>query len=304
MLFGTSVLVFVVVRASPGDPVLLVYAAEAGGGLSRAEQQRLLSELGLDRPVYEQYGLWLTKVVHLDLGRSFRTGEPVASYVIQRLGRSLYLAAGATLLGCIVGIPMGALAAWRRNTLTDYIVRAFLITGLALPNFWLGELLVLALVRMFHWSPPLVYESFLAHPLGNLKMTGWPMLILGYALAAYVGRMARTSMVDILAEDYVRTARAKGLSERSVIAVHALKNSLIPIMTIAGVYFGVLVGGTVVMESVFNIPGLGRALVESVWQRDYAVIQGILLTIGVAVVVVNLLTDILYAYADPRIRYG
>lgn len=297
--FGVSILIFVLMRILPGD----LAAVMLGDNATPEALQSWRHYLGLDKPILEQYVRWVAGVVQLDFGRSFYTDEPVLQELLVKAGPTLNLALAAMVITLLIGIPLGVLAALYQDRWIDYISRVVSIAGLAIPTFWLGAMLLLGLALVLHWSLPMDYVGPFSDPSQNLQKMVLPALVLGYAQAAIVARMTRSCMLEVLREDYVRTARSKGLMERVVVLRHALKNAVLPVVTVAGVIFAVMLSGTVVVEMVFTIPGVGRLLVDSIYRRDYPVIETTLLAIATVVVLVNLLTDLVYAWLDPRIAY-
>lgn len=300
MLVGVSIIIFVVVRVVPGDLVALKLG-EYPTPEARAE---LEAALGLDRPVVLQYWSWLSDLVRGDFGESLWTARPVLEEVSRRAPATVELTILATVISLIVGIPAGLLSAVRQNSLTDQLVRLFAIGGLALPNFWLGILIVTVPAIWFNWAPPLTYTSFTDDPLANIWQMMFPALVLGYFVTAQLTRMTRAVLLETLRQDFVRTARAKGLPERTVLNRHALRNALIPLVTVLGNQIGYLIGGTVVIESIFSLPGIGVLILDALRQRDYPLIQGSLLLVAVVVAIINLIVDIIYSILDPRIQYG
>ncbi len=302
-LFGVAAITFVVLRVVPGDIVALKYA-DSGATIPREQMETERARLGLDKPVWAQFLDWLGGLARLDLGESMWTGQPVAREVAIRLELSLQLAAMATLIAVLISIPLGVLAAVRQDTWVDYAIRVFSIAGLAVPSFWLGLLIILGLLSFFRWSPPLSFTPFATNPGENLAQLIWPALAVGYRYSAVATRMTRSTVLEVLREDYVRTARAKGLAERAVVARHALRNALLPIVTVIGLEFAFLVGGLVVTEQVFNLNGIGKLLVDAVTRRDYTMTQSLILLISATFVLVNFVVDLLYGWLDPRVSYG
>jgi peptide/nickel transport system permease protein len=301
-LLGVATLVFLLLRVLPGDVVLLRLAGEGGkvaDEVLRAERARL----GLDHALWRQYVDWIWGLVQGDLGLSMWTGRPVAQEIRIRMTLSLELTILATLLAVAVSIPLGTLAAIRRATWVDYLLRVFSISGLSLPSFWLAVLIVLMLLRLFAWSPPLTFTAFWQDPVANLSQLIWPALVVGFRSAALSARMMRSALLDVLGDDYIRTARAKGLSERAVVRRHAVRNALLPVVTVVGLESAVILGGLVVTEQVFNLNGLGKLLLEAVTRRDYTLTQALVMLSASTFVVMNLLVDLCYAWLDPRIRY-
>ena len=301
-LLGVATLVFLLLRVLPGDVVLLRLAGEGGkvaDEVLRAERARL----GLDHALWRQYVDWIWGLVQGDLGLSMWTGRPVAQEIRIRMTLSVELTILATLLAVAVSIPLGTLAALRRATWVDYLLRVFSISGLSLPSFWLAVLIVLMLLRLFAWSPPLTFTAFWQDPVANLSQLIWPALVVGFRSAGLSARMMRSALLEVLGDDYIRTARAKGLSERAVVRRHAVRNALLPVITVVGLESAVILGGLVVTEQVFNLNGLGKLLLEAVTRRDYTLTQALVMLSASAFVVMNLLVDLCYAWLDPRIRY-
>ena len=301
-LLGVATLVFLLLRVLPGDVVLLRLAGEGGkvaDEVLRAERARL----GLDHALWRQYVDWVWGLVRGDLGLSMWTGRPVAQEIRIRMTLSVELTILATLLAVAVSIPLGTLAALRRATWVDYLLRVFSISGLSLPSFWLAVLIVLMLLRLFAWSPPLTFTAFWQDPVANLSQLIWPALVVGFRSAALSARMMRSSLLEVLGDDYIRTARAKGLSERAVVRRHAVRNALLPVITVVGLESAVILGGLVVTEQVFNLNGLGKLLLEAVTRRDYTLTQALVMLSASTFVVMNLFVDLCYAWLDPRIRY-
>jgi peptide/nickel transport system permease protein len=263
------------------------------------------SYYGLDQPLYLQYASWLGSVLRGDAGYSVRTGQPVSTAIANRLPVTIELAIAAAIVALALGIPLGLASALRSGSGVDLVARGFGLIGLALPNFWLGTLAILLFARYLHWMPNTGgYVDFLADPAANLRFLIFPALTLGVSMAAVVMRTTRSAMLDVLGADYIRTARAKGLQARDVIERHALKNGLIVVVTILGIQVGYLLGGAVVVEEVFSLPGLGRMLLNAINQRDYALVQGGVLVIASLFVAANTVVDVLYGFLDPRIRFA
>ena len=300
-LFGLSVLVFLLARLIPGDVVQV--------SLEQAERtpemvQELRSFFGLDQPLYVQYWRWLSDVLQGDLGTSWRSGNSVMELILDRLSVTAELTILAMVVSIGLGVPLGILAATRQNSPLDYLVRVMSMFSLSIPEFWQGIMLILVLSITLGWIPSLEYVDFWKDPVTNLSIMILPAVSVGTVASANIVRMTRATMLEELRQDYVRTARAKGLHDRVVIYSHALKNTLIPVVTIAGLQIGYLMGGIVVMEAVFTLPGVGRLMLLAISQRDYPLIQGVVLFIATIFVFSNLLVDVLYAYVNPRIRYG
>lgn len=291
VLLGVSVVVFVAIRLIPGDPALLM----AGQAATQEVVQQIRTTLGLDRPLPVQYLYFLRNVLRGDLGRSLFNGAPVVEELSQRFPRTVRLALASILVASFIGIPAGVLAATRRSTWVDTLVMVVALAGVSVPVFWLGLNLILMFSVRLQWLPAFGYETW--------RHLILPSFTLGAASAAIVARMTRSAMLEVLSQDYVRTARAKGLAERVVVNRHALRNALIPVVTILGLQLGTLLSGAVLTETVFAWPGIGRLLVEAVLARDYPVIQGATLLIAATFVALNVLVDVLYGLLDPRIRY-
>ncbi|HEX9269368.1 MAG TPA: ABC transporter permease [Candidatus Limnocylindria bacterium] len=300
-LVGVAVLTFVVMRAVPGDIVALRYA---GSNVSQdiIDQERHI--LGLDKPMYAQFVDWMGSVSRLDLGDSLWTGHPVIEEVKVRLGLSVELAIIATLLAVAIAIPLGIIAALRQDTWVDYAIRVFSIGGLAMPSFWIGIVLVLLFLTFFEWAPPLTFTPLWDDPVQNLAQMILPAVAVGYRYSAVAMRMTRSSVLEVMREDYIRTARAKGVRERFVVVRHALRNSLLPVVTVISLEFAFLIGGLVVTEQVFNLNGIGKLLVDAVAHRDYTLVQALVLLLAAVFVFVNFVVDLLYVAIDPRIRYS
>jgi peptide/nickel transport system permease protein len=302
-LLGVAVIVFLIMRVIPGDVALMILGGDDGGQINQAQVDALRQELGLDRPLIVQFGAWLWGVVRLDFGNSLWTGQPISHELAIRLPLSLQLALMATFVSVLIAIPLGTLAAVRQDSWVDYVVRVVSIGGLAIPSFWIGILCILFLVIYFGWGPPLEFTPPWVDPWVNLEMMIWPVVTVGYRYAAVTTRMTRSTVLEVLREDYIRTAWAKGLRERVVVLRHALKNSMLPVITLVGTEFAFLIGGLVVTETVFTLNGIGRFVVEAVAHRDYPVVQALVFLIAFSFVMVNLLVDLTYAWFDPRIRY-
>jgi len=301
-LLGVAILTFVIMRMVPGDIVELRYAS-GGAGVSQELIDHERALLGLDKPMYAQFADWMGGIVRLDFGQSLWTGRAVLDEIAVRLELSIELAVLATLLAIALAVPLGVLAAIKQDTWVDYAIRIFSIGGLAMPSFWIGILIVLVLLTVFYWSPPLTFTPLFEDPIANLSQLIWPALAVGYRYAAVAMRMTRSSVLEVMREDYIRTARAKGAAERLVVVRHALRNSLLPVVTVISLEFAFLVGGLVVTEQVFNLNGIGKLLVDAVAHRDYTLIQALVLLLAFVFVFVNFLVDMLYVVLDPRIRY-
>ena len=301
-LLGLTLLVFLMLRLIPGTVVEQMIGADAVVSAAMVEQLRAF--FGLDRPWYEQYGRWLGGLAHGDLGTSWRTGKPVLQLIVERLPVTVELTLLAVAFALVLGIAAGIVSAVRRDGALDNATRVGSLLGLSVPVFWQGTMLILVLSVYLRWMPPVVWVDFLKDPLKNLTIMLLPALCLGTASAANIARTTRACMLDVMGSEYIRTAAAKGLVPRLVVFKHALKNALIPIVTVAGLQMGILLGGTVVVEEVFTLPGVGRLVLWSIYQRDYPLTQSTILFVAVMFMAINLVVDMLYAFLDPRIRYG
>ena len=303
-LFILSILVFLSVRFIPGDVIDALEARSewmVTGGIDRADLER---RLGLDVSVYVQYGRWLGDILlHGSLGESLMGRGAVEQRIVDRLLVTIELGLMAILIGLVIALPVGIYSAIRQDTAADYAGRSIAVIGLATPNFWLGIMVMIYPAIWWGWAPPLELVSFTEDPLGNLAVFLVPSLILGTASSAATMRMTRTMMLEVLRQDYIRTAWSKGLRERVVIIRHSIKNALIPVVTLIGLQLPILVGGAVIMENIFNLPGIGRLLVNALNDRDYPMVSGINLFFATGVVLLNLLIDLIYPYLDPRVRY-
>lgn len=299
VLFFMSVIVFAVLRLIPGDPVDVIVGAEQ---VDPDVRRALRAELGLDLSLPHQYARWVARVLRGDLGRSVRSQDDVLGLIADKFPKTLLLAVASAGVAVVVALPLGIVAALYRNTIADYGAMLFALLGVSIPNFWLGILLVIAFALQLAWLPSQGYASLLAQPAQALKHLILPALTLGLAMAGVVTRMVRSSVLEEIGREYVRTARAKGMSERAVVWKHALKNALIPTVTVIGLQFGTLLGGAVVVEQVFSWPGIGWLAVQAIFARDYPIVQGVVLVVGVFFVLVNTLVDILYTLLDPRVR--
>jgi len=301
-LLGVAAVVFVIMRIIPGDVALLILGGDQGQ-IDKAQLAAMHRQLGLDQPVLVQFGTWFWGVLRFDFGTSLWTGRPVVEELLIRLPLSLELAVLATIVSVLLAIPFGMLAAMRQDSWVDYLVRVISIGGLAIPSFWVGILIILLLVLYFGWGPPLEFTPPWVDPWANFQQMVWPVVTVGYRYAAVTTRMTRSTLLEVLREDYIRTAWAKGLAERVIVIRHALKNAMLPVITLIGTEFAFLIGGLVVTETVFTLNGVGRFVVDAVAHRDYPVVQALVFLIALSFVVVNLLIDLTYAWFDPRIRY-
>ena len=304
-LLMATLMAFLLLRVIPGDPALVKLAGETGdSSFTPAELHDLQVKLGTDRPLYVQYGKWVWGMLRLDFGESMFFEEPVAEDLAAKFPITLELTVLAMLIATIIAVPLGLVSAIKQDTPADYIARIISITGVALPNFWVGILIVYFLVLLFAWMPPLGYANLWDDPVTNLQQFIFPALALGFFEMAFTARVTRSSMLEVYREDYTRTARGKGLAERVVILRHALKNALLPVVTVSAFQFGRLLAGTVVIENIFMVPGMGKLLVDSVFHRDYTEVQAIVVVITVSVLILNLLLDVVYGWLNPRIRYS
>ena len=302
-LFGVAAVVFVIMRVIPGDVTLLILGGDQTGRIDPQQLAAMRHQLGLDQPIAVQFGTWLWSVLRLDFGTSLWTGQPVIEEVLIRLPLSLEVAILATIVSVLLAIPLGMIAAVRQDTWVDYAIRILSIGGQAIPSFWVGILVILFLVISFGWGPPLEFTPPWVDPWANFQQLVWPVLTVGYRYAAVTTRMTRSTVLEVLREDYIRTAWAKGLRQRAVVIRHALKNAMLPVITLVGTEFAFLIGGLVVTETVFTLNGVGRFVVDAVAHRDSPVVQALVFLIALCFVVVNLLIDLTYAWFDPRIRY-
>jgi peptide/nickel transport system permease protein len=301
-LLGVAVLIFFLMRVVPGDIVELRFAGESAFA-SKDNLEKERARLGLDRPLWQQFIEWMGGILRLDFGTSMWTGSPIREEIRLRFALSLQLAIMATIVAVLLAIPFGVLAALRQDTWVDYAVRIFSIAGLATPSFWLGILFILAFLIVFKWLPPMVYTPFWVNPWQNLLQLVWPALAVGYRYSAVATRMTRSAMLEVLREDYIRTARAKGLMEKLILSRHAIKNAMLPVLTVIALEFAFLMGGLVVTEQVFNLNGLGLLFVEAVAHRDYTLVQALVMLVATVFIFVNFLVDLAYAWIDPRIRF-
>ncbi|MBM3523228.1 MAG: ABC transporter permease, partial [Alphaproteobacteria bacterium] len=279
-------------RVVPGDIVEVKLRGD-GGNVSQEQIEVERKRLGLDRPLLVQFGSFMAGLVTFDLGKSMWTGNPVSEELALRLELSLQVAVMATIIAILIAIPLGTLSALFKDTWIDYAIRIFTIAGLAVPSFWLGMIVILSLLTFFNWLPPITFTSFVKDPVANLSQLIWPALAVGYRYAAVVARMMRSSIIEVMKEDYIRTARAKGVFERLVVTRHAMRNALLPAITVIGLEFAFLIGGLVVTEQVFNLNGIGRLFVQAVGRNDFTLIQGIVMVIALSFILTNLVVDLL-----------
>ncbi len=301
-LLGVAVLVFLMLRMMPGDIVELKLLAE-GGSVSQETLALERARLGLDKSMWLQFVDWMTGLFTLDFGISMWTGRPVIDEISARIGLSMQVALMATALATLIAIPMGTISAIFKDTWIDQAIRVFAIAGLAVPSFWLGMIIILSLLLVFNWIPPLTYVPIYEDPVANMSQLVWPALAVGYRYSAVATRMTRSTILEVLQEDYIRTARAKGVFEKLVVARHAMRNAMLPVITVIGLEFAFLIGGLVVTEQVFNLNGLGKLFVETVTRGDFTMVQALVMLIAGLFIVINFTVDLLYAAFDPRVRY-
>jgi peptide/nickel transport system permease protein len=301
-LLGMSMVIFVLLRLAPGDIVDILFST--AGYVSPSEKQAILKELGMDRPYWVQYLEWLRQILTGDLGKSYRYDLPAWQVIKPLLPVTIELAMLSIVFAVILGVPTGVVSAVRQDSMLDYVLRVLSLAGLSMPAFWLGMVIILALVAWLHWVPPLTYvspaENFQLHAVQFLL----PALAVGYRSSALIMRITRSSLLEVLREDYIRTAWAKGQRRRIIVWRHALKNAILPVVTVIGIEFAFLIGGLVVTETVFNLPGVARFLVQAILWRDYPVVQNLVMFIAIVVIFSNLAVDMLYGVLDPRVRYG
>ena len=305
VLIGVSIVIFVLMRIVPGDVAITILAGPDGSGsVDPVALEELREELGLNQALPTQYVDWIWGFVRGDWGDSYRHNTSILTEIRTRFPLTFEMATLTVIISLLIALPAGIVMAVRQNTWIDYLARIVSIGGLAMPTFWVAILMLLIMVVWFGWSPPLDYEHFWNDPWKNIQQVIWGAIAMGYLFAAMFARMTRSTLLEVLRQDYVRTAWSKGLSERTIVVRHALKNSLLPLVTIVGVQYATLLGGTVIMERIWNLPGLGSSLVDAVDSRDIVVVQNIVLVFAGVVLLVNLIVDIMYAWLDPRVRYG
>lgn len=305
-LIIVTVLVFAILRVVPGDPAVLILGGEEGDDDYTQEQlDALRAKLGTDKPIYIQYIRWVGNMLQGDFGTSyFYEGDKVIDDIKHRLPVTIELGLMSLIMASIVAIPLGVLSAIKQDTIGDYVTRVITIMGIALPNFWVGVMTIFFLVLFFGWAPPLDYKNVWDEPWSNFQQLVFPAIALGTSNMAFIARITRSAMLEVLHEDYIRTARSKGLREGTVISRHALRNALLPVVTLTGYEFGRLISGTVIIEVIFLLPGMGRLLITAITSRDFPVIQAIVVMIAVVVLLLNLVLDLTYAWLNPRIRYS
>jgi ABC-type dipeptide/oligopeptide/nickel transport systems, permease components len=301
-LLGMSILIFVLMRLAPGNITDIIF--ESAGYVDEADRRKLEAELGIDKPVAIQYTRWLGEFVRGDLGKSYRYDLPAWEVIKPRLPVSLELAFIALVFSVVLGVPAGVISAARRGRPIDYVLRVLSLAGLSMPSFWLGMIVILLLVRSLGWIPSMTYVSPFENLSANLFQFLLPGLAVGYRSSALIMRITRSTMLEVLREDYIRTAWAKGQRQTLVVWRHALKNASLPVITLIGIEFAFLIGGLIVTETVFNLPGVARYLVDAIQFRDYPIVQNLVMLIAVVVVFANLTVDLLYTWLDPRIKYG
>jgi len=302
-LIGVAILVFFLLRLMPGDPVATMLMGDGGANVPAHVLEAERARLGLDKPIYVQFLKWFGGVLQGDFGYSMWTGKSVVHEIGIRLELSMQVAVMATILAILLALPLGTLSAIYKDTWIDHAIRMFSIAGLAVPSFWLGMIIILLLLNYFSWIPPLTFTPFFEDPWLNLTQLIWPALAVGYRYSSVATRMMRSSILEVMQEDYIRTARAKGVFERLVIARHAMRNAMLPVVTVIGLEFAFLIGGLVVTEQVFNLNGIGKLFVQAVARGDYTLIQGLVLLVAVFFVLINFVIDLMYGFLDPRIRY-
>jgi len=301
-LFGMSLVIFVLLRLAPGDIVDILFSA--GGYVNASERAAIEKELGIDRPIWIQYLEWIRHMATGDLGKSYRYDLPAWEIIRPLLPITLELATLSMIVAVLLGVPTGVISAVRQDTALDYVLRVISLAGLSMPSFWLGMVIILALVAWVGWIPPMTYvparENFKLHVI----QFALPAMAVGYRSSALIMRITRSALLEVMREDYIRTARAKGQGERTVIWSHALKNAILPVVTVIGIEFAFLIGGLVVTETVFNLPGIARFLVQAILWRDYPIVQSLVMFIAAVVILSNLAVEMLYVVLDPRVRYG
>ena len=307
-LFLVTVLVFLMLRVVPGDPALALVMGVGGesgeSGFTQEDLDKTRARLGTDRPVYVQYGDWIWGMLRLDFGTSYFNATAVSDDLKRALPITLELTILAMVMAGVIAVPLGLISAIKQDTPVDYTGRIITIAGIAFPNFGVAILIVYALTRLFQWFPPLGYANLWDDPWLNVQQLFFPAIALGFSNMAFLGRVTRSAMLEVFREDYIRTARSKGLAERVIVGRHALKNALLPVVTVSGYEVARLLAGTVIIENIFLIPGLGRILLSAISQRDFPIVQGIVMSLVLFVLVINLGLDLMYAWLNPRIRYA
>ncbi len=299
-LFGMSVVIFVLLRMAPGNITDILF--DSAGYVDFADKRKIEAELGLDRPYVEQYAQWIGGLAQGDLGKSFRLDQRAIEVIAPRVPNTVELALLAIAVAVLLGVPTGIVSAVKQDSMLDYVLRVISLSGLSMPAFWLGLLVILGMISYWHLSP--IYVDAPVTWTDHLRLFGIPALVVGFRSSALIMRLTRSSMLEVLRQDYIRTARAKGQNERVINYHHALKNAILPVITVIGIEFAFLIGGLVVTETVFNIPGVARFLVQAILWRDYPIVQNLVMLIAVVVVSANFVVDLLYVVLDPRIHYG
>lgn len=306
-LILASMMIFGIMRVLPGDVALAILITGEGESqdiITEEDIQRIRDQLGLGDPLVVQYVKWVRGLVTGDLGTSLFNNREVSTMISERLPITLHLMVYTVTLSLVVSIPLGVIAALKQNKWPDYLIRLTSILGLAAPNFWIGMMIILFLVLVFRWVPDPIYEDVWVNPITNISILIWPVLVLNWRFSSYQARVMRANLLEVLRMDYVRTAHSKGLSPRMVVTRHAVRNALLPVITLLGSEVAVLLGGTVILENVFNLSGIGQALIQGMQQRDYPIVQALAMMFMTFTLVANLIVDILYAVLNPRIRYG
>ena len=299
-----SLLVFGIMRILPGDPAVALLGAGGDGSFTEEDLIAVRKKLGTDRPLHVQYLTWMRDMGKADFGDSFFYSFPVSKLLSTRFPATAELALLALLISYVVALPLGVLSAMKQDTWLDYVAKFITISGVALPTFWVGILMIFVLARFFNWLPPLDYAKLWDDPFTNLQQLIFPALALGFFNTAFAARITRSSMLEVMREDYIRTARSKGLAEIVVVSRHALKNAFLPVITVAGFQLSRLLGGAVIIEAIFAVPGMGNLLIEGVVRRDYPTVQALIMLVAVSVLLLNLIIDLLYGWLNPRIRYA
>ena len=303
-LLLASLAIFAIMRALPGDVAVLILGSQESGAAGVEHLEALRRELGLTEPLPVQYGRWMWTMVNGEFGgRSIMDKEPLSEIIARRLPVTLQIAVYTVIISWFLAIPMGVLAAVYQNKWPDYAIRVISLAGHALPNFWIALVLLLIMLVVFRWTPPLFYANLWENPSAHLEKAIWPALVLAWGFSSYLVRVTRSNLLEVLRQDYVRTAWAKGLREQVVIVRHALRNALIPVITLGGLQLGALLGGTVILEAIFSLPGIGQGIILSAATRDYPVIQSLTMLLVFVQVTLNLVVDVSYAFVDPRISY-
>ena len=299
-----SIIIFLAIRILPGDPLIVFYGEEEASTMTEDQRKVTLEKLGYSDSLVVQYGRWIKDIGTGKFGYSFFRNQPISSQIYHRAVLTLEIAFCSVVVAWLVGVPIGLIGALRRNSIIDYASRLFALMFIAVPSFWVALLVVLMLVSQFQWAPPIITIYPWENPWKNLQIVAFPALVLGFAQGAFMARLVRSTLLEVISEDYVRTARAKGLSENVVVLRHALRNALLPVVTLSALLFGFAVGGSVIIEQIFNVRGLGTMLVNAAFDHDLNVIQNLTLVYATVFIVVNLAADLLYGWLDPRIRYN